>query len=352
MKISKNRILTAAILACTFYSFAGNEDRAGSAGGTQLLINPFARSSGWANAGSASVIGLESQFMNIAGLAYADKTELTFARTNWMGSLSGVGVNNFGLAQRISDNSVLAVSVMSVNFGDIPITNYDNPEGGIGTFSPIFNLFSVGYAKLFSETISGGINIKIISESIANVKSQGVAVDAGVRYVTGENDNIKFSISLKNVGPAMNYSGDGLSIETVNPVTGINSTTQQRAQKYELPSQLIVAGAYDFIMGEHHKLTLAGSFVSNAFAKDQFGGGLEYRFQTEKAVLTLRGGLLYENAMFNVEETKTINSGPTAGISFDFPMGKNGTLIGIDYAYRTTNPFGGVHTIGARINVK
>ena len=43
--------------------------RAGSAGASELLINPFGRSSGWGSANIAGVTGLESQYSNIAGLA-------------------------------------------------------------------------------------------------------------------------------------------------------------------------------------------------------------------------------------------------------------------------------------------
>ena len=32
-----------------------------------------------------------------------------------------------------------------------------------------------------------------------------VAIDAGIRYVTGDQEHIKFSISLKNVGPPMSF---------------------------------------------------------------------------------------------------------------------------------------------------
>ena len=45
----------------TFFSIAamaGNEDRIGSAGSTQLLINPWARSSAWASSGGAHIKGL------------------------------------------------------------------------------------------------------------------------------------------------------------------------------------------------------------------------------------------------------------------------------------------------------
>ena len=44
-------------------------------------------------------------------------------------------------------------------------------------------------------------------------------------------------------------------------------------------------------------------------------------------------------------------TGPTFGFSLELPTGASGTILAIDYAYRTTNPFNGVHTIGARIMV-
>jgi hypothetical protein len=65
-------------------SMAGNSDRAGQAGATELLINPWARSSGFAGANTASVRGLEAQYLNVAGLAFTRKTEVLFANTQWL----------------------------------------------------------------------------------------------------------------------------------------------------------------------------------------------------------------------------------------------------------------------------
>ena len=48
------------------FSFAGNEQRAGQAGASELLINPWARSSGWAGANVAGVRGLEGIYSNVA----------------------------------------------------------------------------------------------------------------------------------------------------------------------------------------------------------------------------------------------------------------------------------------------
>ena len=57
------------LIACssTTNLFAGNPDRVGSAGASQLLINPWARSSGMGGSNIASVKGLESLYGNVAG---------------------------------------------------------------------------------------------------------------------------------------------------------------------------------------------------------------------------------------------------------------------------------------------
>jgi len=75
MKKAKISILLFAALF-SVSAFAGNEDRAGEAGASQLLINPWTRSVGFAGANTSSVTGLEAMGLNIAGMAYTRKTEL------------------------------------------------------------------------------------------------------------------------------------------------------------------------------------------------------------------------------------------------------------------------------------
>ena len=58
---------------------AGNKDRSGQAGASELLIDPWAGSSGWGSAGVAHVRGLESMFANVAGIAFTKQTELVFS---------------------------------------------------------------------------------------------------------------------------------------------------------------------------------------------------------------------------------------------------------------------------------
>lgn len=334
-----------------FTAQAGNEDRVGSAGASHLLINPWARSASFGDAGIASVNGLEASFTNIAGLAFTEKTQIKFNYSNWMGQ-AGIAMNSAGIAQRISESDVIAISVQSLNYGDILITTVNNPEGNIGFFSPRANVFNVGYARSFSSSIYGGINFKVITENISNLKASGMAIDAGIRYVTGEQDQLKFGIALKNIGPVMKYKGDGLANQVDYVATGITATLEQRSAAFEMPSLLSIGGSYDFIFNENNKLNLALGFTANSFSSDQYRIGLDYGMTTEKMAFNIRGGYVYEKYIFSAENRSNALVGPTAGFSVDALVGDNKHALGLEYCARFAGVFGIIHTIGATIDLK
>jgi long-subunit fatty acid transport protein len=223
----------------------------------------------------------------------------------------------------------------------------------LGQFKPNYLNINLAYAKAFSNSIFGGLNIKVISESIADASATGIALDAGVQYITGDKDQIKFGVALKNIGPTMKFSGDGLSFRGVIPTHGNDNdlfTVATRSAAYEMPATLRIGASYDFLIGEMHKITLAGNFTSNSFTKDQFTLGLEY---TLKPYFALRAGYAYQDGIFSssVVDRGTVFTGLNAGFSVSVPFNKEKeTGIGIDYSYRTTNPYSGVHCIGLKLN--
>ncbi|HIO58920.1 MAG TPA: PorV/PorQ family protein [Flavobacteriales bacterium] len=328
--------------------WAGNPDRAGSAGASQLLINPWAASNGLVGANMASIVGLESVFTNVAGLAFIGQTQLITANSLYLGG-SGISLNSVGFGTRVGSSGVLGITVTSMKFGDIPIMTEDLPEGGIGTFSPSFSNIGVSYAKEFSNSIYAGLTMRIIGESISNVKASGIAFDAGIRYVTGENDRMRFGISLRNVGPPMRYAGDGLTV-TATPQGATGSlTVLQRSERYELPSLLNLGLAYDVVTTEDLVVELNGMFTSNSFTKDQFGIGAETRIGEKFAV---RAGYMWEQGfMQEGNVSTTAYTGPAGGLSINLPAGSSGSVISLDYSYRTTNPFNGTHSVGLKISM-
>jgi hypothetical protein len=341
-------IFTAFVISMS--AWAGNPDRAGAAGAGHLLINPWARSSGLANASMASINGVEATFMNVAGLAFTRKTELVFTTNNYLVG-TGIKINALGFGQKVGESAAFGITVVNMNFGDIPITEASLPEGGIGSFSPNYTNIGLSYAKGFSNSIYGGLTMRLISESIYNVRAQGVAFDAGIRYVTGEKENVRFGITLRNVGPPLRYRGDGLSITATIPTNGTSITVDQRAEKYELPSLVNVGFAYDFLFGESSKLTANLQFTSNSFTKDQFGIGAEYSYLDK---FILRGGYQWDNnlgASNSANGRTTVLTGPTGGLTIQLPAGESGAKIGLDYSYRVTNPFNGIHSLGIHLSL-
>lgn len=328
-------------------SFAGNPDRAGSAGGLQLLINPWARTSALSGANMADGSPVESMFLNVAGMAFVEQTEVAFTHTNYL-SGADVGINSVGISQRVGETSVLGLSVSAFDFGDIRRTTTETPDGD-GTFFNV-NMVNIGlsYAKAFSNSIYGGITLKVITESVADLRASGVAFDAGIKYVTGERDQVKFGITLKNVGPPLSFSGDGLSFQTQAPNDLFEFTAELRSANYELPSLVSIGFSYDFFLSENHFLTAHGAFIANSFSNDNYLVGVEYSFMRK---FYLRGGYHYEENIWDDAERRYVYTGLSVGAGLEFEFGDRGSRISVDYAYRVTQPFDGTHSIGARIHL-
>ena len=328
-------------------AFAGNEDRSGQAGAPELLINPYAASAGWGNAGMSFVKGVEAMYGNVAGLSGVKSLDINFTHTDWLKG-SDVKISAFGLAVRVGESSVLGLSFFTLNPGTIQETTTDSPEGaGLGTFKPSLMNINLAFAKSFSNSISGGFNLKI-----ANMGAVGVALDAGIQYVTGPFDNIHFGITLKNIGPTMTMSGDGLSFKSYfYPNSSLQWTVIQRADQFELPTQLSIAAAYDWHFAEEQRITFAGNFISNSFTKDQYVLGAEYGW---REYFLVRCGYVFESGLFKGildDQCMNLNKGLHAGCSVQVPISKsdNAPMLAVDYAFRNTFSYKGTHSIGVRL---
>ncbi len=330
--------------------FAGNPDRQGEAGAYELLLNPWARSAGLHSLTTAMIGGVEAMRLNVAGLVRIPKTQVLIGHTRYLVG-TGVNMNAVGLGQRVGANGVFGLSLMAMDFGDIPVTTTDQPEGTGATFSPNFFHLGLSYAHIFENKVSVGFTLRAISESTTDLSAQGVALDAGVQYVTGEQDNFKFGISLRNVGTPMRFGGEGLSFRATNPDGTINYdlSFDKQAASFELPSVLNIGASYDFRMDARNRLTVVGNFTSNSFSRDAIGGGLEYAFNE---VFMIRGGYRYDLGSEADVVINNVYSGLSAGVSIEVPFSNDSdTRFAVDYGYRATNPWNGTHNITLRFTL-
>lgn len=357
----KSTALVAGSILSVLQVQAGNPDRIGQAGSTQLLINGWAASSGLNGSNTANVRGIEATFLNVAGLAHTAGTEIVFARTNWLAP-SGSYINNLGLAQRVSDQGVLGLTVGAMGFGDLEITTTEQPDGGLGTFRPQFINLGISYGHTFSENITGGVTVRAISENAVNVRAQGFALDAGVMWKTStkkasesiKRDDLKFGVSLKNIGPPMRYNGDGISQKSRIPGSKYDLTLEQRTDRFEIPSLLNIGASYDMKLDKgnetyFNRLTASFNFVSNTFSRNIVSLGLEYSW---KDIVMLRGGYNFERGAFDDILRTNALSGFAAGASFQLPLSKGSkNIIAVDYSFRSAYVFSGTHSFGLRMSL-
>ena len=361
--------LSLALSLATQLVLAGNDNKRGQAGATELLINPWARSSGWNGANSGGIRGIESMNLNIAGLAYVRQTDLALSAQRYM-SGSGINVQAVGFAQRLSPTGVLGISFMNMSLGDFVQTTYQLPEGTGNNFSPSYFNLAMGYAKTFSRSITGGISLRGVYQGIANASAFGIAFDAGVQYQTGDKNQFKFGVALRNVGPKMQYSGEGLSFKGNRDQIGL--TLSNRIAEFEMPALLNIGASYDILLpSQFLRITPAFNFTSNSYTKDNLVPGVELAF---REMFMLRTSYFVTNDFLKKDVARTdVYTGFAAGATFELPIseflggtsaeatlgatGEAGAAaagdkassqvkLGIDYSYRPTNPYAGTHALG------
>ena len=325
--------------------FAGNPDRQGEAGAAELLLNPWARSAGLHSMSTASVSGIDAMRINVAGLSRINGGEFVVSnRRLWEGSQ--IGINSLGFVTKAGSSGAFAVSLVAMDFGAIDVTTTAQPNGTGGTYTPSFFNLGVGYSYTYENKISVGLLLRAISETLPDVSASGFAIDAGVQYVSGDRDEFKLGIALRNIGSPMEFSGEGITFraDVLDSDIEYPVTVSQRAEDFELPSLLNIGVSYDFYFGETNYLRALANFTSNAFARDDIGVGAEFSFRN---IVTLRGA--YKHALDSNIDERNLYTGFAGGVSIDVPLKRaDNRVVGIDYAYRTTNPFSGTHNFSLR----
>jgi hypothetical protein len=347
--MNKKYILSALCGLCLTTVWAGNPDRQGEAGAGQLLINPWARSAGLHSTNTASVTGTDALYLNVAGLARVNKMQVQIGHTSYLQG-ADISLNALGFAQKVGKGGVFGLGMVAFDLGDFQLTTADAPEGAGGTFSPSFFNLGLSYAYLFSNKVSVGVTAKFVNESLADVGARAIGLDAGVQYVTGEKDNFKFGISLRNVGSRMRFGGEGLSKARPNPqneAVPYPITYYERSATYELPTQLNIGASYDFLFGPQVRLSTIFNFCSNAFSRDQIGGGLELGVGKH---FTLRAA--YKTEFDTNEIEASLDNGFAGGLSVSVPFKRGSdSRFSLDYGYRVTKIFNGIHNVGVRIDL-
>ncbi len=321
-------------------SFAGNESKLGTAGAQELLLPIGARGIALGGSNVATTTGIEAIYWNPAGLsAINGRGEALFSHMNY---IADIGVNFGAVAVNVEGVGTLALSIKSLDFGVIPITSEIFPEGTGETYSPSYSVIGLSFARALTDRISVGTNFKVVSEKVERTSATGIAFDAGVQYGFGPEtplQGVKFAVTLKNLGPVMQYDGADLERDLVPPGTAWNNAQRSlkyTSQSFEMPSTLELGLSYDLKASESNRFTLNTLFQNTNFGNDEYKAGLEYAFNEQ---FFIRGGYLYAP----VGSVNASIYGASAGAGVNLDLG--GVRAQVDYAYRSTQYFQGTNSL-------
>jgi len=307
--------------------YAGDVSRKGTTGAEELLIPIGARGIATGGAFIANITGLESLFYNPAGLDVFPRTEAMFSYVNYF---ADINISYFAIGTSLGDIGSIAFDLKSFDFGDIPITTVQLPDGTGQFYSPTFLTLGFTYSKVLTDRISIGTNLKLVTENVQNVSATGFALDAGVQYRFTQ--SLLLGVTVKNIGTNMEFSGQNLTTRTNIPGStpgSVDGTYEIVAETFQIPSFFELSLTYVLDFNEQNNLLLASSFVANNALEDVFNFGLEYGFVN---TFFVRGG-------YNLSLENTENSiySFTLGAGVDYNAGDVDIIF--DYAYRDVKEF-------------
>lgn len=326
---SKGVVLSLALLFMVSVGTA-QEQRIGTNAASELLIPVGARAIAMGGGSVATIEGVDAIYWNPAGLARSNYTANAVFST--MSYIADINVNYAAVGLTFGGLGTIGFSIKALDIGDIPVTTEVAPDGTGGQLSPQFITAGLTYSRALTDRISVGTTVNFINETIGRVSASGVAVDIGVQYrdladITG----LAVGISVKNLGPSIQYGGSGLlQPSLIDGADRGSSPLSLQAQQDELPSFIAIGLSYNVTLGETSNLLLVGTFQDNNFQDDTNQLGLEYNYDN---LFFARAG--FESSPDAADDAHIYGLSLGAGLHYDF------TNIGItvDYAYREVDFF-------------
>jgi hypothetical protein len=185
-----------------------------------LTIAPDSRAGGIGDAGVATSPDVFSMHWNPAKFAFIDgKGGIGLAYSPWLRTLvPDINIALLSGYSRIDKKQVVSSSLLYSSLGDVPFTDeFGNLER---TFTPNEFAFDLGYSRLFTDNLAGGIAFRFIYSNLTGGSySGGVATKPGTSFaadisgyynkdisIADKNGHVSVGLNFSNIGAKMSYS--------------------------------------------------------------------------------------------------------------------------------------------------
>lgn len=324
-----------AVMVSSLSAQEGRNKRIGTASATELLIPVGARDLAMGGASMAVSQGVDAIFWNPAGLAR--QTNSAEGTLTTMSYIADIRVNYGAVGIVFSGFGTVGLSIKTLDFGEVPLTTYDDPENLSGrTYSPTLLNVGLSFARQFTDAITAGATVKIVSEKLGRVSGNGFALDLGVQYHNvAALKGLHMGVVLKNIGPQVSFDGSAL-LRAATSSEGRRSEQyySSKAASFELPSSVELGLAYSRNVNESLSWTLNGTFANNNLSLDGYRGGGELAYKSGSIGFAARGGIELSPTEQDIDEQIF---GPTFGFGLSYAA--PGIDMTLDYAYRQVDFF-------------
>lgn len=185
-----------------------------------LTIAPDSRAGAMGDAGVATSPDVYSMHWNPAKFVFIDgKGGVGISYSPWLRNLvPDINIAYLSGYYRIDNKQVLGGSLLYSSLGDVDFTDiYGNLER---TFTPNEWALDLGYSRLLTDNLSGGIAFRMIYSNLTGGSySGGVATKPGISVAADislynhktivlftKNSDLAFGMNISNIGSKMSYS--------------------------------------------------------------------------------------------------------------------------------------------------
>jgi hypothetical protein len=185
-----------------------------------LTIAPDSRAGAMGDAGVATSPDVYSMHWNPAKFAFIDgNAGLGISYSPWLRNLvPDINIAYLAGYKRLDTKQVLSSSLLYSSLGDVPFTDeFGNLQR---TFNPNEFAFDVGYSRLFTDNLSGGVAFRFIYSNLTGgTYSGGTATKAGISFaadisgyyqkkisILNKDGQLGFGLDFSNIGAKMSYS--------------------------------------------------------------------------------------------------------------------------------------------------
>ena len=189
------------------FSILGGE-RVGTSSATFLKIGVGARAEGMGGAFTAVADDPSTLYWNPAGAVQLSGNALMVNHNEWPADIKHEYI---GLVYKMSRNSALGISAISLHMDDMEETTEYFPAGSGNYFTFGDVALALTWSMKMTVSFSYGVTGRYIREDLAGLTMDGYMVDLGTYYKTGFRD-MTFTVVLANFGPNLRPGGSYMKL--------------------------------------------------------------------------------------------------------------------------------------------